>query len=370
MTKKKEPFKITGPGVYSTRLKVLVEIIGRPYRHLDPPFDPAKSGEPWVGVRMGQSDPGIIEVSAWNDDGIEGYPINESTRIGSLIRREISFDTKAECKAEEERIAELKYQQKAMTEAMLRRNVLDAFRCAHEEYGFDGDFKRTMAFKELFARQREIGVFIRMALGKLDNHYEFALGHVGDTFNTLEERPGKKGGLPKMANAEDVVIYVADRLGIPLKNKPWCEPTIKLPVKKAVTKPQSNTAPVTPEEAESILKAVAKKLDADGKLKKPAKLPTVKVVDGGYYRDGKGKIHGPMKKMSKSEMMLYTHTGLNGFSFEGKLRNKDGKPCSKAGSGLFFDHRGKAYQSGKNNVNDLIERVTSYGDKFDDSDFD
>lgn len=369
MSKSKKPFTITGPGVYATNHKVYVEIIGRPFRHTKP-IDPKDAKTMWVGVKMDVNANDDMTLSAWTDDGTEAdFRIGNVKPIGRLVRREYSFDTIDEIKVRQEVEEEMRWRKNLMTETALRRNVSAELIEAFAENDCRGyhrakPFNVVTGYKGWKVSKSGMESVLRWALDDLDKTYYFA-GVEEETdpefrHFSLSKVPGKSG-LLRMQNAEDVVIYVADRLGITLKQKPWITPTIKLPAKK------QEKVKVVAVKAETTPVSVKPKIAA--KQKKPAKIPTVKMVVGAYYKDGKGKIHGPMRKLKKSELIGLSNGALP-YPWIGALRNANMVSCSKLGSGGYFNHLGRAIAEGKEGINHLIARVTYHGDRYEDPEVD
>lgn len=241
MSKPKVPFQISGPGIYKTRLGLKVEIFNRPIRLYEAlRFLQGVDIDPntlcWVGE---VADGGI---GHWNN---QGYPQPPLAGNLQLTKRMVEHDTQEEidAAANKKRIAaELRFN---LTETGLRRNVWEALEGATSAHGFYQQKRRPYSFKiwlcDYTGAPQRLKEAIRDALENLDDTYGQVLNPSvdldDDAFEdevvlTLTKRPGKKGGLPKMENAEDFLIYVAGRLNIRLKQKPWCLPTIKLPAAK------------------------------------------------------------------------------------------------------------------------------------------
>lgn len=238
MSKPKVPFSITGPGIYKTRIGILVEIFDRPvrlYRIWDPEVAPGTLC--WVGEVYDGS------TGHWNNQGNPQPPLASNLQ---LTKRMVEYDTQEEADeaANKKRVAaELRFN---LTETGLRRNVWEALENATSGYGFYEQVKkkRPYPFKtwlcDYIGAPQRLKEAIKETLESLDDIYGSTLNQragFAEEFDTepvltLTRRPGKKGGLPKMENAEDFLIYVANRLDISLKQKPWCIPTIKLPAAK------------------------------------------------------------------------------------------------------------------------------------------
>jgi hypothetical protein len=188
MTKAKKPFVITGPGVYITNGKYLVEIIGRAWRLFTTPPNDKKSVEPWIGVKQDQ----FRTIVHYQGDG-EPTGGDNFISQGKLVKRLIEHDTPRERQEAASRAAEEQEQKYLVSETGLRDNIVGSLEDRLADYEVRYKEARNL-FKLPFSEWKKSGYgeisqigklqhIIGMVLNDLDDIYDFVLNPEANDIN-------------------------------------------------------------------------------------------------------------------------------------------------------------------------------------------